>query len=112
MHPSIFTLGTPVETYDVLYGIFTYVLGLGLYLSWASLAFIDMAEGKQGRGLLWGIAVLVVPVMGAALYLLTGDDAAAQKSRRVIVISGLVVWGIALAYGLPKIWGPLGPKAL
>jgi hypothetical protein len=71
MHPSIFTLGTPVETYDVLYGIFTYVLGLGLYLSWASLAFIDMAEGKQGRGLLWGIAVLVVPVMCGALRLPT-----------------------------------------
>lgn len=112
MHPSIFTLGHPVEAYDILYGIFIYALALQLYFAWAAVAYIDMAEHKPARPLLWGLGVLVVPILGAALYLLTRSDAAKARARLAVIVTGLVVLAIALAYGLPKIWGPLGPKAL
>ena len=112
MFPSIFTLGHPVEAYNILYSIFVYALGLQLFIAWPAVAFIDMAETKPAQPLLWGLGVLVVPIFGAALYLLTRGEEARSRARFAIVVIGLAVWGIALAYGLPKIWGPLGPKAL
>ncbi len=112
MYPSIFTLGHPVEAYNILYSIFTYALALQLFLSWPALAFIDMAERKPARPFIWGLGVLVVPIFGAAVYLLTRGEEAKSRARFALVVTGLAVWAIALAYGLPKIWGPLGPKAL
>jgi hypothetical protein len=34
------------------------------------------------------------------------------RARYAIVVGGLVVWLIPLAFGMTLAWGPLGPKAL
>ena len=112
MNSSIFMFIHPVEAYDILYGVFIYGLALQLAFSWATIAYMDMAEQKPANTLFWGLGVLVVPILGPAVYLLTHGDAAKSRARLAVVVTGFVVLAIALAYGLPKIWGPLGPKAL
>jgi chromate transport protein ChrA len=112
MHPSIFTLGHPLEAYDILYGVFLYCLPLQMACVWAVMAYLDMAEQKPARPYLWGLGVLVVPILGAAAYLLTRSDKEKERARLAVIVTGLAVWALALAIGLPKIWGPLGPKAL
>lgn len=112
MSPSIFTLGSPVETYDILYGIYVYVLLIGLVFSWAALACLDMAAARTANAPAWIIAVLVLPLAGAGAYLLMKATQLSRNARLAIVFGGLAIWLVALAIGLPKIWGPLGPKAL
>ena len=112
MSPSIFMLNHPIQTYDVLYGIYIYVLGIGLAFSWTALAWLDLAERKPASALFWAVGVVVLPLIGGGFYLLTCAKSLTCRARIAIVLSGLVLWGAALGYGLPKIWGPLGPKAL
>lgn len=112
MSPSIFTLASPVETYDILYGIYVHVLLVGLIFSWAGLACLDMAAAKPANAPLWIAGVLTLPLIGAGAYLLMNGTQLSRTARLAIIFGGLIIWLVALAIGLPKIWGPLGPKAL
>jgi hypothetical protein len=53
-----------------------------------------------------------VPLAGGAAYLLSRATGLTSKARIAIVVGGLLVWLIPLAFGLSRVLGPLGPKAL
>ena len=107
MSPSIFTLNHPIAAYDILYGIYVYALGIGLFFSWALLSWMDLIRRKPANALLWGFAVLVLPLLGGGYYLMVEAQSLSRKARVAMVLVGLIIWGVALAYGVPKIWGPL-----
>jgi hypothetical protein len=113
MPPSLFTLHEPASTFHVLFGIYAYLLPLLLYAVWASLSLYDLAARDDDAGrAVWGVAVLGIPWLGGAAYLLTRATSLTRRARVAAVVAGLVVWALPLAYGLPLVWGPLGPKAL
>jgi hypothetical protein len=112
MPPSITVLTQPIHFYDVLFQICTYLLPMGLAFSWTALALLDMAEKKFADGIAWAAGVLVLPLLGSGAYLLIRATGFSRAGRLAIVCGGLALWLIALATGLPHVWGPLGPKAL
>lgn len=113
MLPSLFSLQQPVTAFHVLFGIYAYLLPILLYAMWASLSLMDLsittrADGRAG----WCVAVLLVPLIGGAYYLLARATMLSRRARYAAVGAGLLAWLVPLAYGLPLVWGPLGPKAL
>jgi hypothetical protein len=113
MLPSLFSLISPVTPYQWLFTVYCYVLPIMLYAAWASVSLMDMLEAPpQQRSGAWGVAVLLVPLAGGAAYLLARASGLTSRARYAIVLGGLVVWLIPLAFGVALAWGPLGPKAL
>lgn len=113
MLPSMFTLHDPMGPYQVLFSVYAYVLPLVLYALWASLSLMDMSASPESsdRGA-WSAAVLLLPLLGGALYLLTRASGLSRTARFAAVAAGLLVWLVPFVYGLTLVWGPLGPKAL
>lgn len=113
MPPSLFTLHEPISAFHVLFGLYAYLLPVTLYGIWASLSLYDLASRDDDASrAVWGVAVLGVPWLGGAAYLLTRATTLSRRVRIAAVLAGLVVFLLPLAYGLPLVWGPLGPKAL
>lgn len=109
--PSLFSLGPTHDLFQVWFVVYLYALPLALYASWAALSFMDMAEsGEISTG--WSLAVVGVPVLGGACYLLFRARPAAPSARLATVAMGLLVWILPLAVGLWLAGGALGPKAL
>jgi hypothetical protein len=109
--PSLFTLGQPASLFQAWFVIYLYLLPILLCAAWTTLAFLDLAEARD-RTLGWAVAVMLVPLVGAGLYLLTRAETFTANGRRAIVIAGLVIWIVPLAVGIWLGGGPLGPKAL
>ena len=113
MLPSFFSLISPVTPYQALFMVYCYVLPILLYAAWASVSLMDMLEApSQRRSSVWGLAVLLIPLGGGAAYLLARASGLTTRARYAIVVGGLVIWLIPLAFGITLAWGPLGPKAL
>ena len=113
MLPSLFSFISPVTPYQWLFTLYCYILPILLYAAWASVSLMDMLETPPPqRSTGWGVAVLLVPLAGAAAYLLARAGGLTVRARCAIVIGGLLVWLIPLAFGVFLAWGPLGPKAL
>jgi hypothetical protein len=111
--PSLFSLMSPATSYQWLFAIYCYAIPILLYGAWASVAMLDMLEAPpERRSAIWGLAVLLVPLVGGAAYLLTRSFALTSRAKYAIVIGGLIVWLIPLTFGVIQVWGPLGPKAL
>ena len=111
---SLFSVSSPATAFQWWFVVYMYVLPFMLYASWATLAMLDLSE-RSDSGIartLWGVAVLLLPIAGGALYLLTAARSMRSPSRYAIVFSGLIVWLIPLIVGLWLAGGPLGPKAL
>jgi len=111
MLPSLFSLGQPASIFQVWFVIYLYALPILLWTAWTVLAFLDLADARN-RALGWAFAVLLVPLIGAGLYLLTRAQTFTATSRRAVVLAGLVIWILPLAVGIWLGGGPLGPKAL
>ena len=111
MLPSLFSLGQPASLFQVWFVIYLYALPILLWAAWTTLAFLDLGEARD-RALGWAVAILLVPLIGAGLYLLTRAETFTATSRRAIVVAGLVIWVVPLAVGIWLGGGPLGPKAL
>jgi hypothetical protein len=113
MLPSLFSTMTPSTPYQWLFMVYCYVLPVMLYGAWAAISLMDMFESPRAdRSAGWGLAVLLVPLAGGAAYLLSRATRLTSKARIAIVVGGLLVWLIPLAFGLSRVLGPLGPKAL
>jgi len=113
--PSLFSVSNPYSVFQYWFVICLYLLPLLLYGSWAALSLMDMSEraaGGEGVSLGWGAAVLLLPLIGGALYLLGAARTLSPRARRAIVIAGLIVWLLPLGIGIWLAGGPLGPKAL
>jgi hypothetical protein len=111
MFPSLFSLGQPASLFQVWFVVYLYALPILLWTAWTTLAFLDLGEARDSA-VGWAVAILVVPLVGAGLYLLTRAESFTATSRRAMVLAGLVIWVVPLAVGIWLGGGPLGPKAL
>jgi hypothetical protein len=113
--PSLFTVSNPATAFQWWFVVYVYLLPLLLYASWAALSLMDLNEraraGERGS-LAWGAAVLLLPLIGGAAYLLGSSRQLRRSSRFAVVLAGLIAWLIPLIVGLWLAGGPLGPKAL
>lgn len=110
--PSLFSLSNPPSLFQYWFVVCLYLLPLVLYSSWAALSLMDLSDRADGGSLGWSVLVLLVPLLGAAAYLLGFARTYSPRARRAIVIAGLLVWLVPLAAGVWLAGGPLGPKAL
>ena len=97
MPGSIFTLISPFTRNTVLFGLFDYVVPIMLYCAWSALAFIDLARanGDKGRTWRWSLAILLLPVIGAAAYLMFASSQRSRRAGVTFVTGGLAVMAAA-----------------
>ena len=97
MPGSIFTLFMPFNRNTLLFGLFDYVVPIMLYCAWSALAFIDLARanGERARTWRWSLAILLLPVVGAAMYLAFGSSEKARRTGIAFVTGGLAVMAAA-----------------
>jgi hypothetical protein len=113
MLPSLFSLMPPATPYQWVFAVYCYALPILLHGAWASVSLMDMLESPPPeRSTGWGLAVLLVPLVAGAAYLLARARSLTSTARVAIVVGGLLVWVIPLVFGLTRALGPLGPKAL
>jgi len=113
--PSLFTVSNPATAFQWWFVVFIYVLPFMLYASWAALSLLDLdarADVGEPGAPAWVVAVLLLPLVGAAAYLLGSSRHLRGASKFAIVFGGLIVWLVPLTVGLVLAGGPLGPKAL
>jgi hypothetical protein len=106
MPGSILSLFTPLRLNAVLFGVYDYLLPLMLYCAWSTLAFLDLArapEHDRARVLRWSATVLLLPLVGAAAYLLTARSELGRPMRLVAVLGGIVVVAAAAALTVVRI---------
>jgi hypothetical protein len=113
MLPSLLSMNSPATAYQWLFTIYCYAVPILVYGAWAAVSLMDMFESPQAeRSVGWGLAVLLLPLAGGAAYLLARASNLTSRARLAMVVGGLLVWLIPLAFGLARALGPLGPKAL
>lgn len=97
MPGSIFTLITPFTRNTILFGLFDYVVPIVLYCAWSALAFLDLAraDGDKKRTWRWSLVILLLPVLGAAAYLVFGSSQKARRTGVAFVTGGLAVMAAA-----------------
>ena len=109
--PSMFSVSSPANLFQVWFVVYLYLLPFLLYATWASLAIMDLSERDDHR-LALSAFVILVPWLGGGWYLLTAARTLRRSARTAIVLTGLIVWLLPLTIGLWLAGGPLGPKAL
>jgi hypothetical protein len=111
--PSLFSLSHPATLFQVWFVVYLYLLPFLLYAAWSSLALMDLAERDDDGGRVgWGVLIVLLPLLGAACYLLASAASLRRPARVATVVAGLCVWLLPLAVGWWLAGGPLGPKAL
>ena len=98
---TILSFVTPWRLNVVLFGVYDYLLPVMLYCAWSIVALLDLserAEREPGPAVRWGAAVLLLPVAGAAAYLVAARSSLSRFTRLATVVGGLLV--VAAAYGL------------
>ena len=105
MPGSIFTLISPFTRNTVLFGLYDYVLPITLYCAWSALAFIDLARanGDKSRTWRWSLAILLLPMVGAAAYLAFGTANGARRTGVTVVMGGAAVMAAAFVITMIRI---------
>jgi hypothetical protein len=101
MPGSILKLFMPMTQNSVLFGVYDYLLPIMLYCAWSTLAFLDLAReghGNSARSVRWAAAILLLPVVGAAAYLLFGGSTIPRTTRLAVVAGGVAVMTAAFGY--------------
>ncbi len=113
MIPSLFSMSGPVTVFQVWFIVYVYLLPILLYAAWASLSIMDMIEAKDAKPP-WAaaLAVILLPLIGGAWYLLMRARALHPTGRIAAVVLGSLVWLIPLSIAIWLVGRPLGPKAL
>jgi hypothetical protein len=104
MPGSVTALFMPLRINGVLFGVYDYLLPIMLYCAWSGLAFLDLAKAPAGdarRVVRWSAVVLLLPLVGAAAYLLTAKSELGRPLRVGAVVGGVLV--VAAAFGLTMI---------
>ena len=90
-------MGLPIAASPaaMLIGLYGYAFPMILYVVWVALALWDLARREDlsgGRRIAWSAAVLVLPVLGPAGYLLAGGSAIPRGMRYFVVLGGIAVY--------------------
>ena len=91
MSEGALALITPLNWTTVLHGLYDFALPLTLYCVWSTLAFLDLAGADQSdRRKVWGwsAAILLLPFVGSAAYLLMRGSRAGRAARLTVVLGG------------------------
>jgi hypothetical protein len=107
----MFTMSAPLNAFQVWFVVYVYMLPIMLYGAWAALSVMDIVEANDGR---WGaiLAVILLPLVGGAWYLLMRARILDRTSRVAAVVLGSLVWLVPLFVAIWLVGRPLGPKAL
>src|SRR5262245_4983693 len=87
---------------QMLLGLYGYLLPLLLYVVWSALALWDIGRRKDlstAAVWAWVLAIFVVPVLGAAAYLLAGGSQVARPLKFATVVGGAAAYVIVLLIG-------------
>lgn len=106
--PSLFTLSAPKTIFQVWYVGYVYLLPILLTAAWLILSILGISRGKAGLS----AAVLLIPLIGGGLYLVSVRAREGRTARVAAVVAGTVIWLIAVIGAVWLAGGPLGPKAL
>jgi hypothetical protein len=105
MPGSITALFLPFRINGVLFGVYDYLLPIMLYAAWSTLVFLDLArapDGDRSRVVRWSAIVLLLPLVGAAAYLLFGGSAIRRPVRIGAVAGGIAVVAAAFALTMAR----------
>lgn len=102
--PTVF--GLPVvgtSVWQVLFGLYGYLLPFVLYAAWTSLALWDLARRddlSRGATIAWIVAVLVIPFLGVIAYHVAGRSPSLPGWLRAAVVGGgIASYLLVLAIG-------------
>ncbi|PJZ84629.1 PLDc N-terminal domain-containing protein [Leptospira harrisiae] len=84
-------------------GSYAYYLPFVLTMVWAPLALFGLSKQKDmdtTKQIIWSLVILVIPVLGPAIYLLFADKEYEKKFKQIAVGGGLgvfiLVWVLSL----------------
>ncbi|HVD15107.1 MAG TPA: PLDc N-terminal domain-containing protein [Actinomycetota bacterium] len=101
--PTMF--GVPIlasSAWQLVFGLYGYVLPFVLYAAWTSLALWDLARREDlGRAatIAWILVVLVVPFLGVVAYHVAGRPKLPGWLRLTVLAGGIAAYLIVLAVG-------------
>jgi Phospholipase_D-nuclease N-terminal len=97
--------GVPIlasSAWQVIFGLYGYLLPFALFAAWVSLALSDLARRDDlGRGttIAWVAVVLVVPFLGVIAYHALGRPRIPGWLRATMIGGGIVAYVLILAIG-------------
>ena len=97
--------GVPIlasSAWQLVFGLYGYLLPFVLYAAWTSLAFWDLARRDDlGRGatLAWIAVVLLVPFLGVIAYHVLGRPRLPAWLRAAVVGGGVAAYLVILGIG-------------
>ncbi|MCB1176291.1 MAG: PLDc N-terminal domain-containing protein [Leptospiraceae bacterium] len=76
---------------EYLVGMYAYYLPFILYMVWAPISIYDLSgKNEEGSaGIIWTLVLILIPVIGAALYLILGKSNIQKTVRFTMVYGGL-----------------------
>jgi hypothetical protein len=90
------------SAWQLLFGLYGYLLPFVLYAAWTSLAFWDLArrdDASKGAKLVWIAVILLIPFLGVIAYHLVGRSQIPGWLRGAVVGGGLVAYLAILGAG-------------
>jgi plastocyanin len=102
---EVTVLGFPIAAtwWQLLIGVYGYLLPLMLYTAWVSIALWDLVRRDQlstGRRMAWMAAILLVPLAGPIAYYVAGRSPIPAQLRAMLLAGGLVVYVAVAAIGI------------
>lgn len=97
--------GVPIlasSAWQLVFGIYGYLLPFVLYAAWTSLALWDLARREDlGRPatVAWVLAILVVPFLGVVAYHVAGRPKIPGWLRLAVLGGGVAAYLVILAVG-------------
>jgi hypothetical protein len=78
---------------DLIFNFYGYYVPFILLAIWAPMALIDLAKRKiePNKGILWSIAIVGLPLIGAGIYHLFGKSELPKWFNYVFVYGGIAI---------------------
>jgi hypothetical protein len=86
-----------------LLGLYAYVLPLALYAAWVVIAVWEIIKRDdlgRGAGVVWMLAILIIPFLGVIGYFVLGKSQIPAAYRWVLLAGGIGVYVLFLVIGL------------
>jgi len=92
----------PPGGFQILFGVYGYILPFILLSAWATLAFIDISgrsDLTRSKALIWIAAILLVPFLGAVAYHVAGGCRLERWFRWAVIGGGAFAWIAIVVFG-------------